>query len=77
VPRRRKTTTSSSKKNSTLNDPRCLHCGRSLLGYSWNFEDGQDGYICTATHPETGGNVAFFKFALDGDEWTLVARDKE
>jgi hypothetical protein len=75
MPRRKKTTTSSSKVKSTLNDPRCSHCGRSLLGYAWKFEDGQDGYICTATHPETGGDVAFFKFKLVDDEWHLTVRE--
>lgn len=71
MPRRSKTTKSSSKF-STLSDPRCTHCGRSLLGYGWKFEDGQDGYICTAKHPELGDEVAFFKFVLQGDEWALT-----
>lgn len=66
------TTKSSSKRNNELDDPQCDICGRSLVEYAWKFEDGQDGYICTANHPELIGNVAFFKFKLSDDTWSLI-----
>lgn len=76
MPRRSKLTTtkSSSKSTDESSSPQCDICGRSLEGYDWEFEDGQDGYICTANHPELGGDVAFFKFKLSDDMWHLVRR---
>lgn len=66
--------TKSSSKPSWGSDPQCSYCGRSLAGYGWNFDDGKDGYICTATHEETGGNVAFMVYSIVDDDWALGPR---
>lgn len=58
------------KLHSNTGEDICPFCGRGLAGYTWG-----DGYICSATHPETGGNVAFFDWKWLDDKWTLVPRE--
>lgn len=72
--KRTKLRTKSSSKPTWGTDPQCSYCGRSLAGYGWKFSDGKDGYICTATHEQTGGDVAYMVYSLVNDEWALFPR---
>lgn len=67
--------TAISSSNLVGSDPQCVHCGRSLAGYDWKFKDGTEGYICTATHEQTDGDVAFMQYRIANDEWVLAPKE--
>lgn len=70
---------SKSSKTGIWAAPDCEFCGRSLAGYTWITHTDErpiDGFICTATHPETGGDVAYFIYVMRDDQWVLIPREK-